>query len=72
MQRELIISKVIEPLGSIADKNIAIEIKRFFKKQKSVGVERTVSQVSEIIQSKSVWKSRDSKKIGEWLKHQRF
>ncbi len=67
-----IISKVIEPLGSISDKKVAIEIEQFFKKQKSVGVERTVSQVLEMIRAKAEWKNRDSKKIEEWLKHQRF
>lgn len=62
-----IISKVIEPLGANVDTGVADEIERFFKRQKSVGVERTASQVLEMIRAKAEWKKRDAKKIEKWL-----
>jgi len=62
-----IISKVIEPLGSISDRRVADEIEGFFKKQKSVGVERTVSQILELIRAKAEWRNRESKNIEKWL-----
>jgi tricorn protease interacting factor F2/3 len=63
------ISKVIEPLGMLADDRSAREIKAFFKKQKPIGVERTVSQVLEMIVAKSAWRKREGKKLARWFQN---
>lgn len=67
----LLLTRMIRPLAHLHERKVAREIGKFFRKNKS-GAERTVAQVVERILGQDAWVRRDGKKIGEWLKKDRY
>lgn len=61
-------TRFIQPAAFFTDSKKALEIEEFFKKNPSVGLERTIAQVTEQIRANHLWLSRDKSKISEFLK----
>ncbi|MDP2649641.1 MAG: M1 family metallopeptidase [bacterium] len=62
-------AKFIKPAANFVNSKKALEIEEFFKKNPSIGLERTIAQVTEQIRANSLWLKRDKNKISEFLKH---
>ncbi len=60
--------RFIQPAVNFVDSKKALEIEKFFKKNPSPGLERTIAQVTEQIRANSLWLSRDKSKISEFLR----
>jgi len=60
-------SRFIKPAVYFVDEKKAEEIERFFKTNESVGLERTIAQVTEQIRANSLWLRRDKNKISAYL-----
>ncbi len=60
-------NRFIEPLDIFNEKEKAEEIKNFFAKRDRTGLERTINQVVEQIESNADWLARDGKKLAEFL-----
>lgn len=61
-------SRFIKPAVYFVDSKKATEIESFFKKNPSIGLERTIAQVTEQIRANSLWLSRDKDKISDFLR----
>jgi aminopeptidase N len=55
-----------------SDTKKAEEIERFFKENPSIGLERTISQVTEQIRSNAMWLKRDRKSLEYFLQNLTF
>jgi puromycin-sensitive aminopeptidase len=60
-------SRFIQPASFFTDEKKATEIEKFFKKNPSLGLERTIAQVTEQIRANSLWLKRDKKTIFDFL-----
>ena len=60
-------SRFIQPASHFVDSKKAKEIENFFKKNPSVGLERTIAQVTEQIRANDLWLKRDKNKISDFL-----
>jgi aminopeptidase N len=60
-------ARFVSPASNFTTYQKAREIEEFFNKNKTKGVERTVAQAVEQIQSNAAWLERDSKRIEEFL-----
>lgn len=60
--------RFIEPAGIFASEEKAAEVKRFFRKNKAPGGERTIAQTIEQIYARAEWLARDGERIKEFLK----
>ena len=60
-------SRFIQPAANFVDSQKAQEIEKFFKKNPSPGLARTIAQVTEQIRANSLWLSRDKPKLSEFL-----
>ncbi|HVZ66690.1 MAG TPA: M1 family metallopeptidase [Patescibacteria group bacterium] len=60
-------NRFLQPLGVFSDNNKADEIKNFFKDKDKTGLERTINQVLEQIESNASWKKRDNQDLSEFL-----
>lgn len=63
----MMLSRVLRPAGAFTDMETAKDIKAFFKKNLAPGAERTITQVVERIETNSLWKKRDAKKVERFL-----
>lgn len=61
------ISSLVSLLGVFGDERMALDIERFFTKNKAPGSARTVDQVLERIRARANWLTRDKKKIKDWV-----
>lgn len=61
-------SRFIQPAVNFADSKKAKEIEDFFKKNPSLGLERTIAQVTEQIRANDLWLKRDKTKISAFLR----
>jgi puromycin-sensitive aminopeptidase len=59
--------RFIQPAAYFTDSKKAKEIEEFFKKNPSVGLERTIAQVTEQIMANELWLKRDKTKIYTFL-----
>ena len=59
--------RFIQPAAYFTDSKKALEIEEFFKKNSSIGLERTIAQVAEQIRANSLWLKRDKDKISAFL-----
>jgi len=62
-----IYSKFIQPAAFFTDSKKALEIEEFFKKNQSVGLDRTIAQVTEQIRANELWLMRDKDQISAFL-----
>lgn len=60
-------SRFVKPASFFVDSKKALEIENFFKKNPSVGLERTIAQVVEQIRANNLWLTRDKDKISSFL-----
>jgi puromycin-sensitive aminopeptidase len=60
-------SRFIQPAVYFVDDKKALEIEEFFKKNPSVGLERTIAQVTEQIRANDLWLKRDKIKLSSFL-----
>lgn len=60
--------RFIIPAANLTTKPEAEDVERFFKKQRSAGIERTAAQAVEQIRSHAAWYERDRKRIARFLK----
>jgi puromycin-sensitive aminopeptidase len=60
-------SRFIKPAVYFTDSKKALEIEDFFKKNPSIGLERTIAQVTEQIRANDLWLKRDKKSINYFL-----
>lgn len=63
--------RFIQPAVHFVDSKKALEIEKFFKKNSSVGLERTIAQVVEQIRANALWLKRDKTKISAFLQKSR-
>lgn len=61
-------SRFLLPAANFTDAKRAHAIEEFFKKNQSLGINRTVAQVAEQIRSNASWLSRDRLKIKKFLR----
>ena len=64
-------ARFIQPAAFFTDSKKALEIEKFFKKNPSVGLERTITQVTEQIRANDLWLKRDKDKISTFLQKTR-
>lgn len=60
-------ARFIKPAVFFTDSKKAEEIEEFFKNNPSVGLERTIAQVTEQIRANALWLTRDKTKISAFL-----
>ncbi|MDP2637505.1 MAG: M1 family metallopeptidase [Candidatus Levybacteria bacterium] len=60
-------TRFISPGANFVDSKKALEIEEFFRKYPSIGLDRTIAQVTEQIRANSLWLSRDKTKISTFL-----
>ena len=60
-------SRFIQPSVHFVDGKKALEIEEFFKKNPSIGLERTIAQVAEQIRANDLWLKRDKDNISTFL-----
>jgi aminopeptidase N len=60
-------ARFIQPAAFFTDSKKALEIEEFFKKNPSVGLDRTIAQVTEQIRANELWLKRDKDKISAFL-----
>jgi aminopeptidase N len=63
------LSRLLSPLGNHNKKVDAEDAKKFFKKNKAPGADRTLLQVYERIYSNDAWQRNDKEGISSWLKN---
>jgi len=63
------INRVIQPFWHFNDQKKYTDVKSFFQKNKLLGINRTVQQILEKINSNIVWISKNQKDIEKCLKH---
>lgn len=61
-------ARFIKPAVYFVEEKGAEEIEEFFKKNPSVGLERTIAQVTEQIRANALWLKRDKSKISAFLR----
>jgi puromycin-sensitive aminopeptidase len=64
-------TRFIQPAAFFTDSKKALEIEEFFKTNPSVGLGRTIAQVTEQIRANNLWLKRDKAKISTFLKKTR-
>ncbi len=62
-----ILTRFIQSMAIFNDTKHADDIEKFFKKNPAPAGERAILQVLEKIRSNAAWKTRDAKKVSEWL-----
>lgn len=60
-------TRFVEPLDVFSSRKKAAEIKKFFAKKNTTGLDRTIKQVLEQIESNAAWLEKDGKKIEDFL-----
>src|SRR3989344_2072883 len=60
--------RFIQSAAYFTDNKKADEIEKFFKKNPSVGLERTIAQVTEQISANDLWLKRDKSKLSNFLR----
>ncbi|OGH25027.1 MAG: hypothetical protein A3B47_02950 [Candidatus Levybacteria bacterium RIFCSPLOWO2_01_FULL_39_24] len=60
--------RFIQSAAYFTDNKKADEIEKFFKKNPSVGLERTIAQVTEQIRANDLWLKRDKSKLSNFLR----
>lgn len=63
-----LLPRFLKPLSGFSDVRMVKDVELFFKKNTAPGCERTVLQVLEQANCNVVWKKRDLRKIGKFLK----
>lgn len=61
-------SRFIKPASFFVDSKKAVEIEEFFKKNPSLGLERTIAQVTEQIRANSLWLKRDKNRLSSFFR----
>jgi len=61
-------TRFIQPAVHFVDSKKALEIENFFKKNSTVGLEKTIAQVTEQIRANDLWLKRDKTKLSTFLR----